>query len=128
MTRSCGLSCSFVSRFRTPKDCYYVQDIPNEAMPPRSRWITDAINQESPTEHLQRLCLDGFGLIVKILRNIKTSWRLLLSEMEDFLEDVVGRLIIPLLYACTDNNRMSRSRKKISYNLRHIYTESLCYT
>ena len=43
----------------------------------------------SPLDHFQRLESDGFGCIVKILRDIKSSWKLLLGEMEDFLEDLV---------------------------------------
>jgi hypothetical protein len=58
-------------------------------MPPLTKWLTEALMPDSPQDHLERLANDGFGLVVKILRDIKSSWKLLLSEMEDFLEDLV---------------------------------------
>ena len=67
----------------------YVNDLPGRSLAPLSSWLTDAFNPSSPQDHLQRLVSDGFGCVVKILRDIKSSWKLLLSEMEDFLEDLV---------------------------------------
>ena len=67
----------------------YRQDIIGESMPPISRWVADAINANTSDEHLQRVGHDGYGLVVKILRDIKSTWKLLLSEMENFLEEVV---------------------------------------
>ncbi|KAK3171563.1 hypothetical protein OEA41_003647 [Lepraria neglecta] len=77
----------FCEPFQDFEKTGYRQDIPGNAMPPLSEWVTKAINEETPQEHLDRLGFDGYGLIVKVLRDIKTSWKLLLGEMEDFLED-----------------------------------------
>ena len=82
----------FCEAFQDFEKTGYRQDIPGNAMPPLSEWVTKAINEETPQEHLDRLGFDGYGLIVKVLRDIKTSWKLLLGEMEDFLEDFVSRL------------------------------------
>jgi hypothetical protein len=32
---------------------------------------------------------DGFGLVAKILRDIKSSWKSMLTALETFLEDIV---------------------------------------
>ena len=64
-------------------------------MLPLVKWLSDALSTNCPQEHLDRLVKDGFGLIVKILRDIKSSWKLLLSEMEDFPEDLVRNILCP---------------------------------
>jgi hypothetical protein len=68
----------------------FVSDIPGESMAPMADWLKNALSKDSPQEHLSRLAEDGFGLVVKILRDIKSSWKLLLSDMEEFLEDLVS--------------------------------------
>ena len=82
----------FCEPFQDSKSLAIDRDIPGNAMLPLSEWVTKAINEETPQEHLDRLGFDGYGLIVKVLRDIKTSWKLLLGDMEDFLEDFVSRL------------------------------------
>lgn len=80
----------FCEPFQGFEQSGYVHDIPGNSMPPLSQWVTDSINPDSPQDHFQRLMADGFGLVVKILRDIKSSWKLLLGEMEEFLEDIVS--------------------------------------
>ncbi|KAL9100917.1 MAG: hypothetical protein Q9163_003777 [Psora crenata] len=58
-------------------------------MPPLSQWMSDAIDPETPQSRFENLAVDGFGVVVKILRDMKSSWKLLLGEMEDFLEDLI---------------------------------------
>lgn len=43
-------------------------------------------------EYLRDIAKDGSGIIAKILRDIKSSWKLMLAEMEGFLEYVVGHI------------------------------------
>ncbi|KAL9608166.1 MAG: hypothetical protein Q9167_006986 [Letrouitia subvulpina] len=65
-----------------------VRHVPGEAMTPLPEWLGEIISPQAPQDYLERLAHDGFGLVVKILRDIKSSWKLLLGEMEDFLEEL----------------------------------------
>jgi hypothetical protein len=78
----------------------YTPDIPGESMDCISDWITKSLNEATPDGHYEDLVRDGFGLIVKVLREIKSSWKLLLSEFETFLEDIVSKSsIVYLMFA-----------------------------
>jgi hypothetical protein len=45
---------------------------------------------------------DGFGLIAKIVREIKSSWKLLLTALEIFLDDIVrSRASVSHLWSLT---------------------------
>ncbi len=55
-----------------------------------SDWVSECINEQSSREHLRNLEKDGFGVVVRVLRNIKSTWKLALSEFETFLEDIVS--------------------------------------
>ena len=72
----------------------FVRDIPGDSMPPMTQWLSGAVDSHTPKEHLDRLSHDGYGLVVKILRDIKSSWKLMLGEMEDFLEELVSVSIL----------------------------------
>lgn len=72
------------------EDSGLVQDIPGGSIAPLSQWVAEAVSSESPKDHIERLETDGYGLVVKILRDIKSSWKLPLGEMEEFLEDLVS--------------------------------------
>ena len=67
----------------------YISDTPNNALRPISTWLTEAMEPIGPQDHFQLRESDGFGRIVKILRDIKSSCKLLLGGMEDCLEDLV---------------------------------------
>jgi len=52
-------------------------------------WLSEYVKDDTPSELIDDLGRDGFGLVLKILRDMKTSWKLLLNEMEVFLEALV---------------------------------------
>ena len=68
----------------------YVPDVPGGSLPPLDDWANGLLSSNTPDEYLDRLAADGFGFVTKILRDIKSSWKLLLSDMETFLEDLVS--------------------------------------
>ncbi len=67
----------------------YVQDTPGNVLSPFSMWLSEYVKSDSKPELIGDLERDGFGLVLKVLRDIKTSWKLLLSEMEEFIETLV---------------------------------------
>lgn len=65
----------------------FVCDIPGQVQQPVTSWVLDLINSDkSLIEDLRR---DGFGFTARLLREIKTTWKLLLNELEVFLEQIV---------------------------------------
>ncbi|KAK3382999.1 hypothetical protein B0T24DRAFT_661591 [Lasiosphaeria ovina] len=54
-----------------------------------SSWVDDYVGENCPEAFIDDLSRDGFGFVLKVLREIKTSWKLFLNEMERFLEDLV---------------------------------------
>jgi hypothetical protein len=68
----------------------YTLDIPGGVQHPVSAWITEYVHETSPNSLLNDLAEDGFGLVSRCLREIKSTWKLLLSEMDDFLESMVS--------------------------------------
>lgn len=75
----------------------YISDIPGNSLPPLADWMEGLLSHDTAEPYLDRLRVDGFGFTVKILRDIKSSWKLLLSEMETFLETLVSRRIFFML-------------------------------
>ncbi|KAK5159436.1 hypothetical protein LTS14_002578 [Recurvomyces mirabilis] len=73
-------------------DAHLVTDIPGGVQPHFTTWITDFLQAASPTELLDDLSHDGYGFVLRVLREIKTTWKLLLNEMEVFLEDLNGSM------------------------------------
>ena len=67
---------------------HYMFDIPGTALSDIAEWISDCLRERISQSYAQDICTDGFGLIVKILRDIKSSWKLMLTELETFLEDM----------------------------------------
>ncbi len=67
----------------------YTPDVPGNALSTPSSWIMNCLNNQSSQEYLGKVAEDAFGLVVKVLRDIKTSWKLMLSDMELFLENIV---------------------------------------
>lgn len=57
-------------------------------------WIRKSLDESTPDKHFEELTRDGFGLVVKVLREIKSTWKLLLTEFETFLEDIVSNATI----------------------------------
>jgi hypothetical protein len=80
----------FCDQIPTFGDSHYVSDIPTQSMPCLSDWIVGSLSDQTPATYCERLVQDGFGLVVKVLREIKSSWKLLLCEFEAFLEEIVG--------------------------------------
>ena len=70
-------------------DAHLTTEIPGNVQMPISSWIADFINEKSPCEFLEDLRQDGFGFVLKVLREIKTTWKLLLNEIGVFLEDLI---------------------------------------
>jgi hypothetical protein len=56
-----------------------------ESLPPID-WAFNFLQKDSPEEPFDDLRQDGFGLVVWVLREIKTMWKHLLTEMEDHLK------------------------------------------
>jgi hypothetical protein len=52
-------------------------------------WVDNYVGEISAEAFLDDLSTDGFGFVLKVLREIKTSWKLFLNEMERFLEELV---------------------------------------
>ncbi|KAH0543624.1 hypothetical protein FGG08_002062 [Glutinoglossum americanum] len=78
----------FCDPFPTFEESHYVSDIPGNSMLNLQDWIDKSLDDKNPDSHYEMLMQDGFGLVVKVLREIKTSWKLLLSEFETFLEEI----------------------------------------
>ena len=68
----------------------YILDIPGGVQHPPESWITAYFNENTAEKILEDLQKDGFGLILHVLREVKSTWKLLLSHMETFLEAIVG--------------------------------------
>lgn len=97
--RKDGLSWTFLffcDQIPDFEESHYVSDIPGQSMPCLSDWISGSLNDHTPDHHCQRLVQDGFGLVVKVLREIKSSWKLFLNDLATFLEDVVSYLSLRL--------------------------------
>lgn len=69
---------------------HYALDIPGGVQHPLSSWITEYVNKSTPEALLRDLSVDGFGLVTRVLREIKSTWKLLLNEIEHFLELLVS--------------------------------------
>ncbi|KAK2603562.1 hypothetical protein QQS21_004242 [Conoideocrella luteorostrata] len=62
---------------------HYEEKIPGQVQLPVASWIMDFLSNAQSQEPLIRdLSHDGFGLIARLLREIKNSWKLLLNELE----------------------------------------------
>jgi hypothetical protein len=70
-------------------DANFASQIPGNAQPKMASWIDNYVAEGSPEALIEDLSDDGFGFVLKVLREIKTSWKLFLNEMEGFLEDLV---------------------------------------
>lgn len=70
----------------------YSTDIPGNVQPPVECWLTELLSDNASPKFLQDLGSDGYGFVVMVLREIKTTWKLLLYEMERFLERMVRSL------------------------------------
>lgn len=68
----------------------YQSDIAGITISEIRDWVGECFNEGSSQEHLGNLEQDGFGIIVKILRDIKSTWKLILNEFENFLEEIVS--------------------------------------
>lgn len=68
---------------------HYEADVPGRAQPLPEVWLTDWIRETSPPDLIKDLGKDGFGFVLRLLREIKGTWKLLLNEMEIFLEDMI---------------------------------------
>jgi hypothetical protein len=79
----------FCDPFFGSQEANYASDIPAKSLSEVKDWVYDCIHPRSSQIHLNSLEKDGFGVVVKILRDIKSSWKLLLNEFETFLEDIV---------------------------------------
>ncbi|KAH7378650.1 hypothetical protein BKA64DRAFT_245780 [Cadophora sp. MPI-SDFR-AT-0126] len=81
---------TFIFFFTDPyidiSDSNYVQDTPGNLLSPFHMWLSEYVREDTPSELIDDLGRDGFGLVLKVLRDMKTSWKLLLNEMEVFLE------------------------------------------
>lgn len=71
------------------RDAQFSTSIPGGVQRPLDQWMDDYVVDQSPEAFIDDLCTDGFGFVLGILREIKTSWKLFLNEMEVFLEDLV---------------------------------------
>ncbi|KAL1585693.1 hypothetical protein WHR41_05974 [Cladosporium halotolerans] len=69
-------------------DAHLDTEIPGNTQPHLSSWITEFLNVNSPDELVADLQEDGFGFVQRVLREIKSTWKLLLNDMEAFLEDM----------------------------------------
>jgi hypothetical protein len=103
----------FCEPFFGSKESKYVSDIPENSLSDVKEWISECVHSGSSHDHLENLEKDGFGVIVKILRDIKSSWKLMLNEFENFLEEIVRKV---LLHSSLDDRlilpRMRTSRTK----------------
>lgn len=68
----------------------YILDIPGGVQHPPESWITAYFNETTAEKILEDLQKDGFGLILHVLREVKSTWKILLSHMETFLETIVS--------------------------------------
>lgn len=68
----------------------YIEDVPGRVQSPPEHWITEFIHEGMHVALLKDLSMDGFGLVLRVLREIKSTWKLLISQMEDFLEALVS--------------------------------------
>lgn len=71
------------------REANFVSHIPGKAQPPLESWMDAYIGTQTSPAFIDDLCEDGFGFVVSILREIKTSWKLFLNGMEVFLENLV---------------------------------------
>ncbi|TAQ87788.1 hypothetical protein B7494_g3869 [Chlorociboria aeruginascens] len=83
----------FCDQVPTFEQSHYVSDIPAQSMPCLTDWIAGSLNDQTPNDHYDRLIQDGFGLVVKVLREIKSSWKLLLTDFEIFLEEISDNFV-----------------------------------
>jgi len=81
----------FCDPYTQMDDAHFASDIPGNMQPPLESWVTDVLRDDTPEAFIDDLAKDGFGLVLRILREIKTSWKLLLNELEVFLEELVRR-------------------------------------
>lgn len=72
----------------------YIEYIPSNVQSPLSMWISEFLNEDTPDALFDDLRRDGFGFVLRVLREITTTWKLLLHEMQIFLESLVP---IPIL-------------------------------
>lgn len=79
----------FCEPFDGFKESNFVSDIPENSISDVKEWIPECIYAGSSQDHLENLERDGFGVVVKILRDIKSSWKLMLNEFENFLDEIV---------------------------------------
>ncbi|KAK0724025.1 hypothetical protein B0T21DRAFT_48532 [Apiosordaria backusii] len=80
-------------------DARFAPNIPGDVQHRLESWVTNLIHTDSPEPFVNDLCNDGFGMICMVLREIKTSWKLFLNEMEAFLENLQRLSIIPSTFA-----------------------------
>lgn len=63
-------------------------DMPGVALSNVHEWISECLHADMSHDYAKNICNDGFGFTIKILRDIKSSWKLLLTALETFLEDI----------------------------------------
>tara|TARA_R110002003_G_scaffold39_14_gene2531 strand:- start:1110 stop:1481 length:372 start_codon:yes stop_codon:yes gene_type:complete len=68
---------------------HFTVDVPGGVQHPPRSWITQFVNSQTPEALLRDLGEDGFGFVNRILREIKSTWKLLLNDIEYFLEALV---------------------------------------
>lgn len=108
----------FCDPFIGSEKANYVSDIPGNSLSDIKSWVPECLHEKSLKDHLISLENDGFGVVVKILRDIKSSWKLMLNEFEDFLETIVRAseteylLHIVLVFVCLKPPLTSRPQNE----------------
>lgn len=70
-------------------EAHFASYVPGDVQGPLASWADSYVGEDSHESFIDDLSHDGFGFVVRILREIKTSWKLFLHDMEVFLEDLV---------------------------------------
>ena len=71
---------------------HYAIDIPDNLQPQLSSWITGFFHENSTEDMVQGLSKDEFGFVFRVLREINSTRKLLLSEMKTLLETMTSIL------------------------------------
>lgn len=71
-------------------DAHFNEYIPGNTLNLLQNWVSECLYDGMARVHATNLCLDGFGITTKILRDIKSTWKLFLADLEIFLEELVS--------------------------------------
>ena len=71
----------FSDRYVDLRGANYIKDSPSNVQSPLLMWMSESLTEDTPGVLFDNLSRDGFGFVLRVLREIKTTWKLLLHEM-----------------------------------------------